>query len=195
MLLGAMASVMDFGDNFQRVMRFNPSAFRCQCMASAGPVHGVGGNGTKGDLMDTLATNVPILFGEAGTHRRFTVAGWSEDSNKDTTWTVTHVAELEFRNGVLKRDPLLRIRATPFIVANELPFQEINVYLNGIWLTYALAANDISLEVRVSRNFFNSQRNLLSFALPRATCPRDRGWNEDQRILGFAFQRVELADA
>lgn len=144
--------------------------------------------------MDILALNAPILFGENGNYRRYTVRGWSDPDNPVRTWTDSPVAELEFKTGLLKRDPLLQIEAVPFLADAALPFQELSIYLNGLWVNFVRATNHIILDTRVPRTYLNSQRNLLSFAMPRATCPRDEGWNEDERWLGFAFLRIELLD-
>jgi hypothetical protein len=145
--------------------------------------------------MDNLALNAPILFGENGNYRRFTVRGWSDPDNPVRTWTDSHVAELEFKVGLLKRDPLLRIEAVPFLADSALPYQELGVYLNGLWLNYVRATNHVVFDTRVPRTYLSTQRNLLSFVMPRATCPRDEGWNEDERSLGFAFLKVELLDS
>jgi len=145
--------------------------------------------------MDNLALNAPILFGSGGNYLKYVVRGWSDADSRARTWTDGYVAELDFKNGLLKRDPVLRVEAAPFLAEPELRMQEMSIYLNGFWVDFARATNDISVEVRVSRGYFNTQRNVLSFVMPRATCPYDEGWNEDRRMLGFAFQRVELIDA
>lgn len=145
--------------------------------------------------MDTLALNVPILFGENGNGHKYTVRGWSNPDNPVRTWSDGHVAELEFKTGLLKRDPLLRIEAVPFLAEAELPCQELNIFLNGLWLNYVRATNHIVVDTRIPRAYLNSQRNLLSFTIPRATCPKTEGWNEDERLLGFAFLKVELVDS
>lgn len=145
--------------------------------------------------MDTLGLNVPILFGANGNCRKFTVRGWSDPDNSVRTWTDGHVAELEFKTGLLKRDPLLRIEAVPFLAESMLLYQELSIFLNGLWLNYVRATNHIVLDTRIPRPYLNSQRNLLSFTMPRATCPKDEGWNEDERLLGFAFLKVELLDS
>ena len=145
--------------------------------------------------MDNLTLNTPIQFGERGNYQKFSVRGWSVPDSTNRTWSDGHVAELDFRNSLLKRDPILRLQATPFLVERDLPFQELTIYLNGLWITYVCATNDIEIEIPVSRNYFNSQRNVLSFLMPRATCPMEKGWNSDERRLGFAFQQLELRDA
>ena len=144
--------------------------------------------------MDTLALNAPILFGDNGNYRRFAVRGWSDPDNPVRTWTDSFVAELEFKIGLLKRDPLLRIEAVPFVADAALPFQELSIFVNGLWLNFVRADNHIVVDTRVPRTYLNTQRNLLSFAMPRATCPKDEGWNEDERWLGFAFLKIELVD-
>ena len=57
------------------------------------------------------------------------------------------------------------------------------------------ATNHIVFDTRGPRTYLNAQRNLLSFVIPRATSPKDEGWNEDERSLGFAFLKVELLDS
>lgn len=145
--------------------------------------------------MDALALNAPILFGENGNYRRFGVRGWSDPDNPVRSWTDSSVAEVEFKVGLFKRDPLLRVEAVPFLVEGALPVQELSIFLNGLWLNFVRADNHIVVDTRVPRSYFNSQRNLLSFVMLRATCPRNEGWNEDERFLGFAFLRIELVDA
>lgn len=145
--------------------------------------------------METLALNAPISFGENGNYRRFTVRGWSDPDNPVRTWTEAYVAELEFKAGLFKRDPLLRVEAVPFLADPALRYQELSVFLNGLWLNYVRATNHIVFDTRVPRPYLNAQRNLLSFVIPRATSPKDEGWNEDERSLGFAFLKVELLDS
>ncbi len=142
--------------------------------------------------MDNLALNSPILFGAGGNFQKYSLRGWSAPDNPTRTWNDGHVAELDFRNGLLKRDPVFRLLATPFLMEPDLRFQELTVYLNGLWITYVQATNDIEILVPVPRNHFNSQRNVLSFVMPRATCPMEEGWNADERRLAFAFEQVEL---
>ena len=64
--------------------------------------------------MDNLALNSPITFGGGGNYLKYTLRGWSEPDSAARTWNNGHVAELDFKNGLLKRDPILRIEATPF---------------------------------------------------------------------------------
>ena len=82
--------------------------------------------------METLALNAPISFGENGNYRRFTVRGWSDPDNPVRTWTEAYVAELEFKAGLFKRDPLLRVEAVPFLADPALRYQELSVFLNGL---------------------------------------------------------------
>lgn len=145
--------------------------------------------------MDNLALNSPILFGERGNFRKYTVAGWSDPDSPVRTWTNGYVAELDFKNPLLKRDPILRLEMAPFLMDKAITFQEISVYLNGLWLHFAKATNDIEVDLRVPRTYFSAQRNVLSFAMPGAVSPFEEGWNQDRRVLGFAFQRVELLDS
>ncbi len=144
--------------------------------------------------MDNLALNSPITFGRGGNYLKYAVRGWSDPDSDARTWNNGHIAELDFKNGLLKRDPIFRIEATPFLAEPELRVQEIFIYLNGLWVHFAKVNNDLDAEIRVSRNYFNAQRNVLTFVMPLATCPHEEGWNEDRRILGFYFQRVELVD-
>ena len=71
---------------------------------------------------------------------------------------------------------------------------DLSIFVNGLWLNFVRADNHIVLDTRVPRTYLNTQRNLLSFVMPRATCPKNEGWNEDERWLGFAFLKVELVD-
>ena len=73
-----------------------------------------------------------------------------------------------------------------------LPFQDLTVYLNGLWIGFIRAERPIALIARFPAAYLVHRENLLTFVMPNAACPREIGVGPDARRIGFAFQEIAL---
>lgn len=108
-------------------------------------------------------------------------------------WSEEKVASFECLND--DRPPkFVKLQVTPFLFG-ELRSQRISVYLNGV----LLGASDIS-ESRVGDGSlkFNIPDSIgfgkyfFEFRFPDARSPKDVGFNEDTRVLGFSFKSISF---
>jgi hypothetical protein len=120
---------------------------------------------------------------------KFLWYGWS-GPDRESRWTMGNEAAVIFAMDH-PAGLLLRIRATPFLVAGRLTKQEVRIKLNGR-LVDALILNeakDYDLSVPLPAAAL-SQKNILSVTLPNASSPRSFGVGYDGRHLGIAVRSL-----
>lgn len=142
--------------------------------------------------INTLRFDSPIRFGTEGNFLTFGPRGFEGRDSATHTWTNGFVASLQLRILPLVDAAQLSIDADPFVAADKLPFQTMNIYINGLWIGFTRAERTELLTVPLPPTYVAPGENVLAFAMPNATRPREIGMGDDERRLGFAFHQIAL---
>src|SRR5579872_698455 len=109
------------------------------------------------------------------------------------TWTAAAVCSLELPKPTALGDYRLRLICGPFIAKERLPNQRITLAANGIVLGTATAKERSVIEWELPRIVLGGQNTTtFTFWLPDAARPRELSAGDDERLLGFAVERIEL---
>jgi hypothetical protein len=142
--------------------------------------------------VNTLRADNSIRFGSHGNYLTFAPSGFSSDEHANHTWNDGCVATLRLRILALAEDTQLRIDLEPYLVAEKVPFQTLNLYINGLWIAFAHSQGTERLMIDLPADFIVPTTNRLSFVMPDAARPADIGEGRDQRRLAFSFREIAL---
>jgi len=147
--------------------------------------------------MEMLKLGETIQFGSKGNFFDFAGPGWaSHDDTPGSTWTADHVATLNV--GMLAAVPRIKmtLEAAPFLADGKISHQEMNIYLNGLWIGYVRSEDNFIETFLFPANWLDKRgENVFSFAIPTARVPAKIGAGPDMRCLGFAFQSLKFDPA
>jgi hypothetical protein len=144
---------------------------------------------------NTLRADNPIRFGNQGNYLTFAPHGFAGSENPHHSWNDGYVANLQMRILAIAEDTQLQIEVDPYLVADKLLFQTMNVYINGLWIGFLRAQANERFMVDLPADFIVPTANRLSFVMPNATRPSDIGEGRDQRRLAFSFREIGLVRA
>jgi hypothetical protein len=142
--------------------------------------------------VNTLRVDNSIRFGSHGNYLTFAPQGFSGDEHGNHTWNDGCVATLRLRILALAEDTQLRVDIDPYIVPEKVPFQTLNVYVNGLWIAFARSQGTERLLIDLPADFIVPTTNRLSFVMANATRPAEIGEARDQRLLAFSFREIAL---
>jgi hypothetical protein len=141
------------------------------------------------------AVGTPVLefdLGIAGNGSSYLRGGWAK-SEPSFTWTAATEVVLELPKPKLVGDYVLRLTAGPYVVADRLPEQRLTVAANGIVLGTIRARERAILDFPLPRPVLGgSDWTTYRFSVPDAAKPRDLTSVNDDRLLGFAIEKLEL---
>jgi len=140
-----------------------------------------------------LTVGDPIRFGSGGNYGAFSPQGFAQDDNPTHTWNDGFVASITFQMAAPSAKFYLRIDADPFVVADKVPFQDLSIYLSGLWIGFTRANRGMNIAVAVDVEYLAAGDNVLSFVMPNATRPREIAVGDDVRALGFAFHEISMS--
>jgi hypothetical protein len=118
--------------------------------------------------------------------------GWSQSAGA-LRWTDGEIAELAF--SLVELQPItLSFAARPFLVEDRLPFQRVEVIVNGALVArFVLDREPLSVQrVRVPPRFVDRQ-TVVRFRLPDAASPSSFGSNGDRRRIAIAVEWLEVS--
>lgn len=142
--------------------------------------------------MAILKLGKSIKFGSNGNFSGFAVTGWTTYLDMpNSTWTVENVATLKVQLIGGASRVKMAVDATPYLAEGKLSHQEMNIYVNGLWLGFVHASEwSNTTHILLPGMMDMRGENLISFVVPTARIPASLGAGADQRCLGFAFQGV-----
>ena len=108
-------------------------------------------------------------------------------------WTDGRLAQFHCANNGLPAR-VLRLYITPFIYGT-LKSQSISISLNGVALgvhEFSNSRGDGGPIVIIIPDKIDAKQYTLEFKMPDATAPKDIGFSEDGRILGFSFKKIQF---
>jgi hypothetical protein len=143
--------------------------------------------------MGMLKLGESIKFGAKGNLTDFAGVGWSSHQDSPiATWSAEHVATLDARLPAGAPRVKLLVQASPFLCEGKIAFQQMNIYVNGLWVGFVHAEGFSRTAHVFAGDMLNAGNNMLSFVIPTARVPAALGIGADERCLGFAFESVAL---
>ena len=131
-----------------------------------------------------------IAFGENGTGRDYQLDGWSV-TERTFTWTNAAVSRLELPPVPLDELCVLQIIGNPYVVKDKLPFQQIEVSVNGTIVGEARAREIAVIECELPRHLLRDREPVeIALHLPTAARPKELSGIDDGRLLAFALHKV-----
>jgi hypothetical protein len=127
----------------------------------------------------------PVRFGTDGNASGYQVAGWSSPESGHT-WTDGSTAVLRFnlkaKDGIL----LLRVRMSGLTKAPDLPFQPVELKVNGVHVTDWQVAGESDYSATIPAEAAKKEEVMtVQFTIPKATSPSALGTGADDRTLGL----------
>jgi hypothetical protein len=152
-----------------------------------------GRNAIDAHLRDeALERSLELDFGIGGTGQRLLRDGWASPED-GFTWTVATVCTLELPKPTKPGDYRLRLTVGPFAVKDRYPSQRLTLALRGITLGTAVVTERALVEYDIPQPVLGGDPVVeLTMTLPDAVCPRSLTDADDERLLAFAIERLEL---
>ena len=140
-----------------------------------------------------LAYGTKVSFGQGGGSERYKESGWSKTEEK-FTWTEGTVAALKMKVPATADSITLKIRMSGLIKEPALPFQPVEVEVNGQKIA-DWQVGDLSEFVAAIPHDITKKGGELTITLktPKATSPKALGINPDPRILGICCLSLEIS--
>jgi hypothetical protein len=134
-----------------------------------------------------------IRFSSGGESERFRVAGWSA-TETDCTWTSGRSAKLKFSISKTGDPLVLRMRLRGLASPPELPFQPVEVDVNGNKLAeWEVAGEPADYTATIPSTMMDGGELEIQLKTPKATTPRSLGMNDDKRVLGICCMELVIS--
>lgn len=136
-----------------------------------------------------------VSFGEGGGSELFRGKGWGLTERR-STWTEGHRAELNFKVAPTKHPLGIRMRMSGIGKPPELPHQPVEAVVNGRSLAHWNVGKMEDFILVVPLELLSNTRDLkVEFRIPRATSPKALGYNADSRVLGICMHELQMTNA
>ncbi len=134
-----------------------------------------------------------VAFSAGGDAERLQVKGWS-GPEADYTWTTGPSAMLGLRLRPSKIPVTLSLRAAGMNSPPAVPFQPVDVIVNGEQLAHWEVADETTLSAVIPERFTVAPENIVfvEFQLPRAISPAALGNGADGRQLGLRVRELSI---
>jgi len=138
----------------------------------------------------TINYNEPITFGRGGNAVGLNCSGidFSEDGGR--SWTRAPVAELDVQLPFARQDVVLQLEASPFLVPDLLPVQNVFIFLGGLFVGYYALKGHAIRTFPVNRGAVSGRAARLALVLPNAASPQSLKMSEDLRELGIYLTSI-----
>ncbi len=135
---------------------------------------------------------ITAAFGHDDDSQRYRLQGWAS-SERDFTWTNATHSTIQLPTLTGLGTFLVRLIASPFIVPQKRPFQQVEVLIDGVRLG-ACRVKDISvIEVEVPAEMLVADNRLiLALNLPNAAHPCELTDSKDDRLLALAVRSMAI---
>ena len=143
----------------------------------------------------TISYNEPITFGRNGTAKSLNCIGidFSEDGTR--SWTNAPVAELDVQLPVARQDIFVTLEASPFIVPEIIPAQQVFIFIGGLFIGYLTLREHEVKTFPINRSVISVRPVRMSLILPTATSPNSLYLSEDMRELGIYLHSIVFKTA
>jgi hypothetical protein len=131
-----------------------------------------------------------IDFGENGTGRDYQLDGWSV-TERTFTWTNAYTSRLELPPMPLDELCVLQLIGNPYVETEQIPFQQVEVSVNGTIVGEARVRDIAVIECELPRHLLRDREPVeIALHLPTAARPKDLSGIDDDRLLAFALHRI-----
>ena len=159
----------------------------------------VGGCGDRSETVVAESARPPevqygskITFGKGGNSESYKKSGWSPTEEK-FTWTEGTSARLEISVPASNEPVTLKMRIAALIKPPELPFQPVEVLLNGQRIAEWQVADTAEFVARLPSDLTKNGGVLnIEIKTSKATSPKALGLSADPRVLGVCVLELEL---
>ena len=135
-----------------------------------------------------------ITFGVDGNDALYIHSGFS-GPERGFRWTEGHEAVFRFKaEKMTSRRYYVSFDIYPFLYGDRLSSQRVEVYANGLKLADWVINQPVDKVLLLPKNTSGGDYN-LSFKLPDAASPKAVGLNEDVRVLGLGFRKIQFTPA
>lgn len=134
-----------------------------------------------------------VNFGQGGSSGAFKVSGWSKTEEK-FTWSEGSSSVLKMQIAPTNDTIVLKMTIAALIKEPELPFQPVEVSVNGQKIADWQVGNTAVFSAAIPHDIAaNGGMLTITFQTPKATSPKDLGLSSDPRTLGICCLDFELA--
>jgi len=134
-----------------------------------------------------------IVFGQGGNSDSYKVSGWGRTEEK-FTWSEGTSAELRIPVAATDDIIVLKMRIAALFKAPELPFQPVEIYINGQKIVEWQVGDTAEFAVAIPHDITKLGGVLtLNIKTPKATSPKTLGLSADPRVLGICCLDLELS--
>ncbi len=136
-----------------------------------------------------------IRFHAGGPSDDFRGDGWG-NPERFFTWTTATSATLRFGLPPVEGPLGLRRRLEGITKKPELPWQPVEVWINGQLITTWAVEKTFNFYAVFPSELIRDDGSVdVQLKIPQATSPKSLGFNNDERVLGVACSEVEIAKA
>jgi hypothetical protein len=137
-----------------------------------------------------ISYNVPITFGQNGTAKTLNCTGIDFSEDGVQSWTCAPLAELEVQLPPARQEVMMQIEASPFLVPEVVAFQQVFIFLGGMFVGFCKLTGHGIRAFPVNRSIISGRPNRMSLVLPNATAPSFALESEDMRELGIYLNAI-----
>ena len=164
-------------------------------LACAAVVSGTSCERSQSATDSHYALETIVNFGAGGDSERFRRQGWSV-TEKPFTWALGPRAVLEFKLPPGHRPLGVRMRLAGMHNPPELPFQPVEVRVNGTTVAHWQVSRRADFTAVVPLHVVQQKPHLMiELVLPQATSPKALGLNADSRVLGVSCFELQILRA
>ena len=140
-----------------------------------------------------LAYGTKVSFGQGGGSERYRESGWSKTEEK-FTWTEGTIAILKMKVSATNDTVTLKMRLAGLIKEPALPFQPVEVEINGQKMADWQVSDVAEFAVAIPHDVTKKGGEVtVTLKTPKATSPKALGLNVDPRVLGVCCLDLELS--
>jgi hypothetical protein len=134
-----------------------------------------------------------INFGTGGGSERFRREGWSHTEQK-FTWTIGQSAKLVLSIPGSDQPLTLRMRLAAFTKVPEIPWQPVELYVNGQKLAdWTVPADPAEFTAVIPAEVVKNPGELkIELKTPKAISPKALGVSADSRLLGVSCYELSI---
>jgi glycosyltransferase involved in cell wall biosynthesis len=138
-------------------------------------------------------SDLHISFGASGNYREFNPVGFDVDSDLNSTWAATPVAELSFEIPLVGKKLLCEVQVSPPSAASVVSQQDCWVFVNGRFLFFKSIRERSTFAFTVPLYMLRNRANLVSFVMPNAETPGDSRIGDDITTYRLCFVRMHIS--
>jgi hypothetical protein len=133
-----------------------------------------------------------INFGVNGNSERFRVSGWSQ-TEKEFTWTEAKGATVSLELPAVSGDLTLKAKLVGLIHEPELPYQPVEVYINGEKIADWQVSAPADFTAIIPQKIAATKKLTIELRTPKSTTPKALQMNDDARVLGIACFEMRIS--